>query len=300
MDGVIRISDKHLLLVAHSNDNNSGDDLLTWDLTVNSIASPTITAKTNIFTDQGSSAQVAMVINQQNDDVYVAYLKGGSWLSLVDVVFHKSTNGMSSWGSELPYSQTTDDYRILHGGRTISNSGGKIQWVFYDDDDFGILVNLVNDVPIGLSGFVPPGVPGSFGSFGHTEEEVGRVPNLKVTIQVEIGGVPIAGFPVVKRLVVDESQQFNYEKAADGNPSSFSALPVAELATVEALIIKASDLPITVRLDGQSDSGIELKLGGILVILDATIDAGAGVQNVSINNPASSDLTLVSGVAAGT
>ncbi len=147
MDGSVRLSDNHILLAAHSNDDSSTDDLRTWDLTVDNIDTPTVTAKTNIFTDQEESAQVGMIINQQNDDVYVAHLKGGIWTTSTDVVFHKSEDGMGNWGSEQAYSETTRDHVIVHGGRTV-NSTGRIQWSFYDDGGVDIYVNLVNDIEI--------------------------------------------------------------------------------------------------------------------------------------------------------
>lgn len=154
MDASVRHSDRHIILAAHSNHDDSTDDLLTFDLTVDSIASPTITAKTNIFTNQAESGEVAVLINQQNDDIYISYLKGVTWNVSVNVVFHKSDNGMSTWGAQQPYSEVTDDYRLVHGGRTVGNSGGRVQWSFFDDDQIDIYVNLVNDIEI--PEFVPP------------------------------------------------------------------------------------------------------------------------------------------------
>jgi len=148
MDASLRLSDNHILIASHTDDDDAGDDLLTWDITPDSISSPTVTAKTNIFTNQGESGKAAIIINQQNDDVYVAYQKGGTFPSLVDLVFHKSDDGMGTWGSEAAYSETTDDNRSLHGGRTITNSGGRIQWSWYNDDLIDIFVNLVNDIEI--------------------------------------------------------------------------------------------------------------------------------------------------------
>lgn len=149
MDASVRHSDSHILLTAHSNDDTAGDDLLTWDLTVDSIASPATTSKANIFTDQNQSAQAAMIINQQNDDIYVAYLKGGAWTGTVDVVYHKSDDGMATWGSELTYSEAAqDDNRRVSGTRTIGDNGGRIQWSWYNDDLLDIYVNLVNDIEI--------------------------------------------------------------------------------------------------------------------------------------------------------
>lgn len=50
-DGAIRHSDSHLLLASHVQIDTTTDDILTWDLTVDSIASPTVTAKTNVVTN---------------------------------------------------------------------------------------------------------------------------------------------------------------------------------------------------------------------------------------------------------
>lgn len=153
MDGAVRHSDNHVLMAAHSDDDAAGDDLLTWDLTVDSIASPTITAKTAIFTDQGESAQVAVWINQQDDEVRMAYMKGGTWRDTVDVVFHISTNGMTSWGSEQAYSESApDDFVLVQAGRTVGDAGGRYQPAFYDGDDVDIYVNETNDVEIAAAG----------------------------------------------------------------------------------------------------------------------------------------------------
>ena len=149
MDGAIRHSDKHLLMAFHSNDDTAGDDLRLYDITVDSIASPTVTAKAAVFTDQGESAQVGMMINQQNNDVYLAYLKGGTWTGLVDVVFHLSDDDLATWETESAYSEgAPDDLRRVMGGRTVGDSGGRWQPVWFDDDDKIIFVNEVNDVEI--------------------------------------------------------------------------------------------------------------------------------------------------------
>ncbi len=151
MDGSVRHSDSHILMAAHSNDDDAGDDLMTWDLTVDdpTAANCTVTAKTNIFTDQSEAAQVSVWINQQTDQVRVAYLKGGTWTGSVDVVYHISNDGMGSWGGEQAYSEGgPDDFRLVHAGRTVGDAGGRYQPSFYDDDDVDIYVNEVNDTEI--------------------------------------------------------------------------------------------------------------------------------------------------------
>lgn len=151
MDGSVRHSDSHILMAAHSNDDDAGDDLMTWDLTVDdpTAANCTVTAKTNIFTDQAEAAQVSVWINQQTDQVRIAYLKGGTWLATVDVVYHISNDGMGSWGGEQAYSEGgPDDFRVVHAGRTVGNAGGRYQPSFYDDDEIDIYINEVNDTEI--------------------------------------------------------------------------------------------------------------------------------------------------------
>ena len=149
MDGAIRHSDGHILVAAHTFFDDASDDIKTFDVNVDSVTVPVVTAKDDVVTNQNEMAQVAMVINQQNDDVYVGYCKGGTWVGAVDIVYHKSDNDMvAPWDAEQAYSETTDDNRLVHGGRTIGDSGGIVQFSFYNDDLADIYVNLVNDVPI--------------------------------------------------------------------------------------------------------------------------------------------------------
>jgi len=150
MDGVVRHSDGLIVGAAHSNDDNSADDIVTFTVNPNSIASPTIdTTTANVFTNEAESAQIGLLINQQNDDVYVAWFSGGTWLQTVDCVYKKSDDDMASWGTEQAYSeQTADDFRILASGRTVGNNGGFFQPTFFNDDTATVYVNLVNDVAI--------------------------------------------------------------------------------------------------------------------------------------------------------
>lgn len=153
MDGAVRHSDGFIVGAAHNAGDSAGDDLIVFTVDPDSIAAPAVLVSpgdfANIFTDQGESMQCAVMINQQNDDIYVAYLKGGTWLSDVAVVYHISTNGMTSWGTEQAYSEAADDdFRRVHAGRTVGDNGGFFQPAFFDDDDSDIFVNVTNDVAI--------------------------------------------------------------------------------------------------------------------------------------------------------
>lgn len=117
---------------------------------------------------------------------------------------------------------------------------------------------------------------------------------LDVTVTVKRNGRDVPGFPYSKRMLVDEVQQFSYEKATGGG---YETLPTTQIATIQALIL-APDQALTVRLDGQSDAGIALNAGGLLLVLDSTTDAGASTNN-TIDNSSGSTANIV-GLGAGT
>ena len=143
-------SDKKVYGVAHTIFDDSTDDLVSFVVTPDSISSPTIVTSTAaIFTNQAESVQCAMAINQQNDDVYVFYLKGGTYGSSMDVVYHKSTDKMVSWGSEQAYSeQTADNFKNLSASASVDDDGGQIMASFYEEGAGKLFVNHPNSIDI--------------------------------------------------------------------------------------------------------------------------------------------------------
>ena len=123
------------------------------------------------------------------------------------------------------------------------------------------------------------------------------MPQVKITVLVEVDVRVLGGFPLVRRLEVDESQQFAYEKANDGDAVTFSAMPTDQLAEIQALILQA-DQAVTLRLDNQSDAGIVVNAGGLVCLVDVDIDAGA-TTNAKVNNNSGVAANL-KGVAGGT
>lgn len=123
------------------------------------------------------------------------------------------------------------------------------------------------------------------------------MPNVKVTVSVEIDGQPISGFPVVRRLEVSEVQAFDYIQPNHGDDTTFSGVPADLLDTIRALVVRV-DQDMTLRLNGQTDTGIALKSGGLIIVLDGELDAGAGSANASLNNN-SGEQAVVRGLAGG-
>lgn len=121
------------------------------------------------------------------------------------------------------------------------------------------------------------------------------MPIYKAKLEIERDGTLLPGFPMVRRLEVDERQEGDVEEADDADSGVFNALPTSSLSTVQFLFL-TSDQQVTIRLDGQSDAGIVLNAGGFLLISNATIDAGAST-NATINNTTGStaNIKLISG-----
>ena len=126
------------------------------------------------------------------------------------------------------------------------------------------------------------------------------MPALKITVLAEVDGQPLTGFPYVRRVVADAIQSFApYLKAGDSNTSTFTALPTSALPTMQGLLVHA-DQDMTVRLNGQSDAGVLVKAGGLLLAFDTTMTAGATTNaTVNINLPGTT-IAQIRGLGIGT
>jgi hypothetical protein len=145
----VRHSDGHAIVAAWSALDTTTADLLVWDLTLDSIASPTVTALTNVLTDAAEAGCAAVQIDQNTDDIYVAYLRGGTWGSSLDAYYKVSTDGGTTWGSETALSETTDDHRgIWTDLSTAYGTAGRFSPVWKNDDLFDLVTNAGNSVEL--------------------------------------------------------------------------------------------------------------------------------------------------------
>lgn len=120
----------------------------------------------------------------------------------------------------------------------------------------------------------------------------------EIEVRVRRNGKPVSGLhPFIRRLTVDEDGAFEYEHADDADAVTFTSIPDAKIAEAQLLAISPSR-QATIRLDGQTDAGLVINAGGLLLAIDADIDNGAGV-NASINNN-SGGSAVISGLVAGT
>lgn len=153
-----RHSDSHSILTAWTAKDFASADLKVWDLNLNSISSPTVTAKTDVLTDSPESQSSGVFIDQSNDGIYAVYARGTSVGDTQSIYYKQSTDGGASWGSEQQYSQQIqDDFRTLHAGAMAgSSAGGRFMPAFFDDDDNDIFVNYNNSVSIAAASSFDP------------------------------------------------------------------------------------------------------------------------------------------------
>lgn len=145
MDGAIRLSDGHLIVAAWSQYDNAASDLMTWDIN----GAGSITAKTNIITNTGEYFLASVFINQDNDDIYVAYVGGANAQSSVAAQYQKSADGGGTWDGEVQIqANADDDERWISCGAVKAANGGKFQPVWFNDDLNDLFCNTDNGISI--------------------------------------------------------------------------------------------------------------------------------------------------------
>lgn len=145
MDGQIRLSDGHLIFAAWSQYDNAASDLMTWDIN----GAGSITAKTNVITNEANTFLVSVFINQVNDDIYITYASGTDAENLVKVFYQKSVDGGANWGGEqVLQANAEDDERWISAGAVKEAWGGKFQPFWFNDDEADLFTNTDNGVSI--------------------------------------------------------------------------------------------------------------------------------------------------------
>lgn len=111
------------------------------------------------------------------------------------------------------------------------------------------------------------------------------MPTLELTLLLKQDGLPVPGFPLVRRVVVDSVQEFNYQKATGGGDVAF---PTNQITTLHVLLAQSLNQTTTVKLPS-----IALAAGGLIVVFD-------GVPATSTIANASGSPTTTLGVGGGT
>ena len=186
MDGAIRLSDGHLIFAAWSDFDDANADLKVWDIN----GAGSITAKTNVITDEAESFLSSVFINQDNDDIYITYVSGTAARSVVKVFYQKSDDGAGTWGSETAMqADAEDDEKWISAGAVKATWGGKFQPVWFNDDLNDIFCNTDNGVSIAAA--VGAGWTGIAKVIGVGEANIGKVSGVAKASIAKISGVAV-------------------------------------------------------------------------------------------------------------
>jgi hypothetical protein len=147
-DWAVRHSDGHIILCIYNAVDVSTADIDCYDIDPSTISSVSISTKTDVLANLAEAMQVSVMINQQNDYIYVATLVWWTRESSTHGVFYVSTDGGTTRWSQQAYTETARDHRYISWGRTIWQAGWVIQFSLYEVWAADIFVNLVNDIPI--------------------------------------------------------------------------------------------------------------------------------------------------------
>lgn len=155
-DVAVRHSDNKAICVVWTDRDTAQADLLAFVLTL-TVAGANSTALTNVLTNSNESGECALMIDNNTDDIYCAYLRGGTWGTTVTVYYKKSTDDGSTWGTETTLSDTAGLYKDVYSQHGVKNGGsGRFEpaWINETNDD--LLSNTANSVAItagaGVSG----------------------------------------------------------------------------------------------------------------------------------------------------
>lgn len=158
MNGSIRLSDGHLIFVACNNYNNAANDIECWDITsTGGVGSKT--QLTNVVTNVADCNGACIFIDQNTNDLYVAYLGNEdgteAWTTDTKAYYKKSTDDGSTWGSQTALGVTGDDLRTICVDLGGTNTRFYPGW--YNDDLFDFVGNFDNSVAISAGTFVTIG-----------------------------------------------------------------------------------------------------------------------------------------------
>ena len=119
------------------------------------------------------------------------------------------------------------------------------------------------------------------------------MPDLELSVRVEVDGVPLSGFPLIRRMSVDRIQGVRpLERGIPAQPippaqflpTDYKSFPSEKVEHPFILAVRVLSPGVAVRVSGETTSDIPLRQGGLILIwngLCATLPAGVSVLNTS-------------------
>jgi hypothetical protein len=151
-DAAVRHSDNRAIVAYWNGEDAATADLAAAVLTLTA-AGKNSTLLTEVLTNVGEAGECCVMIDGNTDDLYVGYVKGGTWDSLTHTFYKKSTDSGSTWGSESALSETQDDIRNIFCVSIIaSGQAGRFMPSWPNDDLNDLVTNYANSVSISAGG----------------------------------------------------------------------------------------------------------------------------------------------------
>jgi len=150
MDVTVRHSDGKGIVSWWTAIDNAGADLKVAELTLTSAG--TATVLTDVRTNSDNSGEAGIFIDNNSDDIYVAYLRSASAITWAtgttkDVYYKKSTDGGTTWGSETQFNTTQANLLTVSAGFGIaSGDSGRFMPVWFNATLNDFITNYENSI----------------------------------------------------------------------------------------------------------------------------------------------------------
>lgn len=124
------------------------------------------------------------------------------------------------------------------------------------------------------------------------------MPELRATLLLEVDGVALPDFPIIRRYVVAELSGLNtISQPADNNTTSYHPLPQITMPSLGVFLL-TMDQALNLKLN--LNTPLPMNANGLVLILGTSIIQGTPSQSVEVNNPAAATTANVGILAGGT
>ena len=124
------------------------------------------------------------------------------------------------------------------------------------------------------------------------------MPVFELELSIKIDGQLMPAFPLVKRFQAVEGAMLATQKAGGDVAGTYVVVPGTQMSAALQGLAIASDQAVLIRLNGQTNADIALNAGGLLIVFDGSLNAGAST-NATISNTGANPANLT-GFWAGT
>lgn len=144
-----RHSDGRIIVPCWSQIDNPTADLVVFEIASASVS----TQLTNVWTNKAIAGDVSLTIDQISGALYVGYLEGGTWQSLVATAYKVSGDRGVTWGSSITFSEDADDdHRWVRSAISVTDGSFALFW--HNFDLLAVFTNVNNTIAI-APGIVP-------------------------------------------------------------------------------------------------------------------------------------------------